>query len=78
MTKYYNTRARDVTFRPGDFVYHTNEASHAMDGGKLGPKWERPYKVTEALRDGAYKLMSIDEAVLLWTWNVANLKKCYL
>nr|GEW11495.1 reverse transcriptase domain-containing protein [Tanacetum cinerariifolium] len=45
MTKYYNTRAHDVTFRPEDFVYHTNEASHAMDGGKLGPKWERPYKV---------------------------------
>nr|GEW34016.1 hypothetical protein [Tanacetum cinerariifolium] len=38
MTKYYNTRVRGVTFRPGDFVYHSNEASHAMDGGKLGPK----------------------------------------
>nr|GEX18087.1 hypothetical protein [Tanacetum cinerariifolium] len=37
MTKYYNTRVRGVTFRPGDFVYRSNEASHAMDGGKLGP-----------------------------------------
>nr|GEV42532.1 reverse transcriptase domain-containing protein [Tanacetum cinerariifolium] len=40
MTKYYNTRVRGVTFRPRDFVYRSNEASHAMDGGKLGPKWE--------------------------------------
>nr|GEZ71356.1 reverse transcriptase domain-containing protein [Tanacetum cinerariifolium] len=56
MTKYYNTRVRGVTFRPEDFVYRINEASHAMDGGKLGPKWEGPYEVTEALRDGAYRL----------------------
>ncbi|GKB15526.1 hypothetical protein Tco_0849449 [Tanacetum coccineum] len=51
MPKYYNARVRGVTFRPGDFVYRSNEASHAMDGGKLGPKWEGPYEVTEALRD---------------------------
>ncbi|GJR01577.1 hypothetical protein Tco_0524561 [Tanacetum coccineum] len=76
MTKYYNARVRGVTFRPGDFVYRSNEASHAMDGGKLGPKWEGPYEVTEALRDGAYKLRSIDDVVLSRTWNIANLKKC--
>ncbi|GKE63043.1 reverse transcriptase domain-containing protein, partial [Tanacetum coccineum] len=40
MTKYYNARVRGVTFRPRDFVYHSNDASHAVDGGKLGPKWE--------------------------------------
>ncbi|GKA32938.1 reverse transcriptase domain-containing protein [Tanacetum coccineum] len=78
MTKYYNARVRGVTFRPGDFVYRSNEASHAMDGGKLGPKWEGPYEVTEALGDGAYKLRSMDGAVLPRTWNIANLKKCYL
>ncbi|GJV46277.1 hypothetical protein Tco_1430813 [Tanacetum coccineum] len=54
------------------------KANHAMDGGKLGQKWEGPYKVTEALRDGAYKLRSMDDAVLPRTWNIANLKKCYL
>ncbi|GJR93604.1 reverse transcriptase domain-containing protein [Tanacetum coccineum] len=46
MSKYYNARVRGVAFRPGDFVYRSNEASHAMDGGKLGPKWEGPYEVT--------------------------------
>ncbi|GJU55219.1 hypothetical protein Tco_1228933 [Tanacetum coccineum] len=78
MTKYYNARVRGVTFRPGDFVCRSNEASHAMDEGKLGQKWEGPYKVTEALRDEAYKLRSMDDAVLPRTWNIANLKKCYL
>ncbi|GKC34478.1 hypothetical protein Tco_1046862, partial [Tanacetum coccineum] len=38
MKKYYNARVRSVTFRPGDFVYRSNEASHAVAGGKLGPK----------------------------------------
>ncbi|GJZ55865.1 reverse transcriptase domain-containing protein [Tanacetum coccineum] len=78
MTKYYNARVRGVTFRPGDFVYRSNDASHAVDGGKLGPKWEGPYEVTEALGDGAYRLRSMDGTVLPRTWNIANLKKCYL
>nr|GEW02640.1 reverse transcriptase domain-containing protein [Tanacetum cinerariifolium] len=51
--------------------------NHAVDGGKLGPKWEGPYEVTEALRDGAYKLRSTDGTVLSRTWNISNLKKCY-
>ncbi|GJU48590.1 reverse transcriptase domain-containing protein [Tanacetum coccineum] len=78
MKKYYNARVRKVTFRPGDFVYRSNDASHAVDGGKLGQKWEGPYEVTKALGDGAYKLKSTDGTVLPRTWNIANLKKCYL
>nr|GEU50763.1 reverse transcriptase domain-containing protein [Tanacetum cinerariifolium] len=70
MTKYYNTRVRGVTFRPGDFVYRSNEASQAMDGGKLGPKWEGPYEFTEALGDRAYRLRSMDGTVLPRMWNV--------
>nr|GEX52145.1 reverse transcriptase domain-containing protein [Tanacetum cinerariifolium] len=78
MTKYYNARVRDVTFKPSDFVYRNNDASHAVAGGKLGPKWEGPYEVTEALRNGAYKLWSMDGTILPRTWNIANLKRCYL
>nr|GEU39210.1 reverse transcriptase domain-containing protein [Tanacetum cinerariifolium] len=78
MTKYYNTRVCGVTFRPGDFVYRSNDASHAVDGGKLRPRWEGPYEVTKALGDGAYKLRSANKTVLPRTWNVANLKKYYL
>nr|GEX08848.1 reverse transcriptase domain-containing protein [Tanacetum cinerariifolium] len=74
MTKYYNARVHDITFRPGDFVYRINDASHAVAGGKLGPKWEGPYEVTEALGDGAYKLRSMDGTILPRMWNIANLK----
>nr|GEW65067.1 reverse transcriptase domain-containing protein [Tanacetum cinerariifolium] len=67
MEKYYNARVRGVTFKLGDFVYRSNDASHAVAGGKLGPKWEGPYEVTEALGDGAYKLRSMDGTTLLRT-----------
>ncbi|GJU50194.1 reverse transcriptase domain-containing protein [Tanacetum coccineum] len=56
MEKYYNARVCNTSFRPGDLVYRNNEASHAEEGGKLGPKWEGLYEVTEALGKGAYKL----------------------
>nr|GEU34554.1 reverse transcriptase domain-containing protein [Tanacetum cinerariifolium] len=78
MMKYYNARVRGVAFKPGDFVYRSNDASHAVAGEKLGPKWEGPYKVTEALGNEAYKLRSMDGTILLRTWNIANLKRCYL
>nr|GEX19454.1 hypothetical protein [Tanacetum cinerariifolium] len=73
MTKYYNAMVRSVTFRPGDFVYRSNDASHTVEGWKLGPKWEGPYEVTEALGAG-----TTDGTVLQRTWNIANLKRCYL
>nr|GEY74724.1 reverse transcriptase domain-containing protein [Tanacetum cinerariifolium] len=78
MTKYYNSRVRGVAFQPREFVYRSNDASHAVAGGKLGPKWEGPYEVTDALGNGAYKLRSTDGTVLPRTWNVTNLKRCYL
>nr|GEV82068.1 reverse transcriptase domain-containing protein [Tanacetum cinerariifolium] len=74
----YALRVRGVAFKPGDFVYHNNDASHAVAGGKLGPKWEGPYEVTDALGNRAYKLRSTDGTMLPRTWNVTNLKRCYL
>ncbi|GJZ46736.1 hypothetical protein Tco_0600568 [Tanacetum coccineum] len=48
MMRYYNARVCGVTFKLGDYVYRSNEASHAMDGGKLGPKWKGPYEVNDS------------------------------
>ncbi|GJS82909.1 reverse transcriptase domain-containing protein [Tanacetum coccineum] len=61
-----------------DLVYRNNDASRAEDTGKLGPKWEGPYEVTEALGKGAYKLRDRDGKHLPRTWNISNLKKCYV
>nr|GFB62642.1 reverse transcriptase domain-containing protein [Tanacetum cinerariifolium] len=32
MERYYNARVQNTSFRPGDFVYRNNEASHAKEG----------------------------------------------
>ncbi|GJU70070.1 reverse transcriptase domain-containing protein [Tanacetum coccineum] len=38
MEKYYNVKFRSTLFKPGDFVYQNNDASHAEDARKLDPK----------------------------------------
>ncbi|GKB08111.1 reverse transcriptase domain-containing protein [Tanacetum coccineum] len=78
MEKYYNAKVCSTSFRPVDFVYRNNEASHAKESEKLGPKWEGPYGVVEALGKEAYKLRNGIEDVFPRTWNFQDLKKCYL
>ncbi|GJY18153.1 reverse transcriptase domain-containing protein [Tanacetum coccineum] len=56
MERYYNSKVRGTSFKPGDMVYCSNDTSHAKDGGKLGPKWEGPYQFMKSLGKGAYKL----------------------
>ncbi|GKD50775.1 reverse transcriptase domain-containing protein, partial [Tanacetum coccineum] len=76
--RYYNSKVRNISFKLGDLVYRNNDASCAEDTGKLRPKWEGPYEVTEALGKGAYKLRGHDGKQLSQTWNISNLKKCYV
>ncbi|GJV57823.1 reverse transcriptase domain-containing protein [Tanacetum coccineum] len=78
MERYYNSKVRSISFKPGDLVYRDNEASRVEDTGKLGPKWEGPYEVTIALGKGAYRLRDRDGKQLSRTWNISNLKKCYI
>ncbi|GJU18617.1 reverse transcriptase domain-containing protein [Tanacetum coccineum] len=78
MEKYYNSKVRGTSFKPGDMVCRSNDASHAKDGGKLGLKWEGPYEFTESLGKGAYKLKDRKGNESPRTWNIFNLKKCYI
>nr|GEW96968.1 reverse transcriptase domain-containing protein [Tanacetum cinerariifolium] len=74
-------RKRDVT---AEEVCTANEDKGSRSNisgttrGKLGPKREGPYEVTEALGRGAYKLRGRNGSILPQTWNVCNLKKCYM
>ncbi|GKC66014.1 hypothetical protein Tco_1098612 [Tanacetum coccineum] len=63
--KHYISKVQSTSFKPGDLVYRNNEASRAEDIGKLSPKWEGPYEVTEALGKGTYKLKDRDGNQLL-------------
>nr|GEX92564.1 protein NYNRIN-like [Tanacetum cinerariifolium] len=78
MEKYYNSKVRSTSFKPGDLVYRSNDASRTKEVGKLCPKWEGPYEIIEALGKGAYKLRDRDGKQLSRTWNVRNLKRCYV
>ncbi|GKA31955.1 hypothetical protein Tco_0718322, partial [Tanacetum coccineum] len=78
LEKYYNLKVRSISFKPGELVYRSNDASRAEEVGKLGPKWKGPYEVTGALGRGTYKLRDRDGKQLSRTWNVRNLKKCYV
>nr|GEU37614.1 reverse transcriptase domain-containing protein [Tanacetum cinerariifolium] len=65
MEKYYNSKVPNTSFKPGDLVYRSNEASHAKESRNLSPKWEGPYEVMEALGNGAYKIMDQNRKLLL-------------
>ncbi|GJZ32529.1 hypothetical protein Tco_0577965 [Tanacetum coccineum] len=78
MEKYYNSKVRSTSFKPGDLVYRNNDASRVEEVGKLGPKWEGPYEIIKALGKGAYKLRDRDGKQPPRTWNVRNLKKFYV
>jgi len=41
---------------------------------KLSPKWTGPFKVTEVLENGAYRLETLEGGPIPRTWNGANLK----
>ena len=45
--------------------------------GKLGPKWEGPYRVSSWDRKGTYHLETLDERKLNHPLNTEHLKKYY-
>ncbi|XP_071727787.1 uncharacterized protein [Rutidosis leptorrhynchoides] len=77
MAKYYNKRVRYVQFKEGDLVLRDNEASRQEKQGKLGLRWEGPYKITKAHPNGSYTLSAPSGEEIPRTWNAMNLKKFY-
>ncbi|XP_071718717.1 uncharacterized protein [Rutidosis leptorrhynchoides] len=77
MEKYYNKRVRYVQFKEGDLVLRDNEASRQEKQGKLGPRWEGPYKIIRAHPNGLYTLAAPSGEEIPRTWNAMSLKKFY-
>ena len=48
-----------------------------MERKKLSPTWEGPYRVSEVLGKGAYKLKDLRDKDVPQVWNAFHLKKYY-
>ena len=78
LERYYNAKVKSCAFDVGDYVLRDNNASHDERPGKLAPNWEGPYKVQQVLGKGAYALERLDGTPVSRSWNVAQLRICYL
>ncbi|RRT45918.1 hypothetical protein B296_00021518 [Ensete ventricosum] len=63
----------------GDLVLRRVEVSDpGRTRGKLTPRWEESYRITQVVRDGTYTLSIMKGKTLPRTWHVSNLKKLYV
>ena len=61
MAEYYNKRVKFRRLDIGDLVLRkTTTATKNPTQGKLGPTWERPYRVIHYSRQGSYHLETMD------------------
>ena len=61
MAEYYNKRVKLRRLNIRDLVLRkVTPGTKDPTQGKLGPTWERPYKVTHYSRQGSYHLETLD------------------
>ena len=68
----YNSKLRPRQFQVADLVMWKGHLYQLEN--KLSPKWTGPFRVTEALGNGAYKLETLEGGTTPRTWNRAILK----
>jgi len=68
----YNSKLRPQQFQVADVVMR--KAHPYQLENKLSPKWTDPFRVMEALGNGAYRLETLEGGAIPRTWNATNLK----
>jgi len=68
----YNSKLKPRQFQVADLVMQ--KAHPYQLENKLSPKWTGPFRVTEALGNGAYRLETLEGGAIPRTWNATNLK----
>jgi len=71
----YNSKMKSRRFRDGDLVMR--KAHQYEMQNKLLPKWTGPFRITEALENGAYRLETLEGGAIPRTWNATHLKFYY-
>nr|XP_025616499.1 uncharacterized protein LOC112708784 [Arachis hypogaea] len=65
-------------FNSGDLVLRkTEQARRPPSHGKFAATWDGPYRISEVVGRGAYKLEQLDGTQISNTWNVNFLKQYY-
>ena len=68
----YNLKVMPRQFREGDLVMR--KAHQYEMENKLSPKGTGPFRITEALGNGAYRLETLEGGAIPRTWNATHLK----
>uniref|UniRef100_A0A2N9J4D3 Uncharacterized protein n=1 Tax=Fagus sylvatica TaxID=28930 RepID=A0A2N9J4D3_FAGSY len=78
MARYHDRRVKYMEFKVRDLVLRkVTLVTKDPTQGKLGPTWERPYRVIKFHRRGTYHLERLDGTALPHLWNAEHLKKYY-
>ncbi|XP_074291936.1 uncharacterized protein LOC141618754 [Silene latifolia] len=71
----YNKNVKIRVFREWDLVLRkVFPNKKEKSGGKLAPTWEGPYLINSIVRQGAYKLQTLEGEMIPRSWNVTHLK----
>ena len=74
----YDANIKLRPLAPGDLVLKKIlGTTKNLAWGKLGPNWERPYRITSVAGIGAYYLKDLEEKTVSRPWNVHNLRRYY-
>ena len=78
-SRYYDSNVRNHAFSVGDLVVRkVFDGTKEPGAGKLGTRWEGPYKVAKEIRTGVYELETCKTGLPeMRPWNAYNLKKYY-
>ena len=78
-TRYYDSNVRNRAFSVGDLVLRkVFDGTKKQRAGKLGTRWEGPYKVAKEIRTGVYELEKVKTGLPeMRPWKAYNLKKYY-
>ncbi|RZS18520.1 hypothetical protein BHM03_00050807 [Ensete ventricosum] len=73
VARLYNRRVRPQPIVKGDLVLWRPKVSDpGHTRGKLAPRWEGPYCITQVVRDGTDTLSTTEEKTLPQTWHVSS------
>ena len=76
--QHFNKNVKAKVFQESDYVLRrVFQNTQELNTRKLSTKWEGPYKISKDMGKGAYKLLTLDDADIPRSWNVAYLKRYY-